>query len=337
MRLLVTGASGFLGQYVVTNALLGGHSVRAVVRPDRNLASLPWSSHPAIEVFEADLAQPDNFGNMLSDIDCVVHLAASKSGDFTEAYQGTVVTTKHLLEAMEQTEVWRLVLISSFSVYDYTNLDDDAVLDETCPLEPHPERRDAYAQTKLLQEEVVRQFSTLPKAAVTILRPGMIYGSGALWNACQGAGAGPFWLLIGPAGQMPLTYVENCAAAILIAAETDQAIDTTLNIVDDIQPDRRQYTQALLEHSLNAPTVVPVSWSLCRGIAQTTSLLSRWLFLGKVKLPGLLIPSRLDARFKPLIYSNDRAKKTLNWQPIYTWQEAIAQSLIKDTSNAKVC
>ncbi|NJL48525.1 MAG: NAD(P)-dependent oxidoreductase [Leptolyngbyaceae cyanobacterium SM2_5_2] len=337
MRLLVTGASGFLGQYVVANALQRGYFVRAVVRPGRTIGSLPWSSHPALEVFEADLAKPDSLATMLLGIDCVIHLAASKSGNFDDAYQGTVVTTNHLLSAMEQARVWRLVCVSSFSVYDYSHLDNHSVLDETCPLETRPEQRDAYAQTKLLQEEAVRQFSALPEAAITILRPGMIYGQEALWNACQGAGVGPLWLLIGPNGHMPLTYVENCADAILQSVETNEAIDTILNIVDDPLPNRRQYTQALIKHGHDTPTIVPITWSFCRGIAQMASLMNLWLFLGRVKLPGLLNPVRLDARFKPFTYSNSQAKKTLDWQPAYTWQDAIARCLSEERNQAKVC
>jgi nucleoside-diphosphate-sugar epimerase len=325
MKILVTGSSGFLGQYVVVNALRQGHQVRAIVRPNRDVSSLSWANHASVEIVEADLSVAEGLDTIVAGVDGVIHLAASKSSDFSESYQGTVVATENLLNAMERAQVLRLVSISSFSVYDYSQLLDRNVLDETCPIEAYPAVRDVYAQTKLMQEQVVRKFTSLPHAAVTILRPGMIYGREMLWNACQGASAGPFWLLIGPTSQMPLTYVENCADAIVSAMATEGSVGATINIVDDELPSRRIYTDALVQNSIHAPRVVPINWALLRGLAQTAWFVNQRLLFGLLKLPGLLIPARLDARLKPLTYSNDQAKQLLNWQPRYSWQEALSR------------
>ncbi|MGF1568127.1 MAG: NAD-dependent epimerase/dehydratase family protein [Nodosilinea sp.] len=332
MHVLVTGASGFLGQYVVANILRQGHSVRAVVRPNRDRATLSWTNHGAVEIVEADLTVATGLDAVVAGVDGVIHLAASKSGDFSEAYQGTVVTTKHLLDAMALAQVWRLVLVSSFSVYDYSQLPDGSVLDEACAVDAYPAQRDAYAQTKLLQEQAVVEFMTHPLAAVTVIRPGMIYGRGALWNACHGTGVGPLWLVIGPTGQMPLTYVENCADAIVAALAAEGAVGATINIVDDNLPDRRAYTNALVRHSDHPPKAFPVSWSLLRGVTQATWVVNQRVFRGRPKLPGLLIPARLDARLKPLTYSNTRAKKLLQWHPQYSWSEALNRCWDEDIS-----
>ena len=50
------------------------------------------------------------------------------------------------------------------------------------------------------------------------------------------------------------------------------------------------------------------------------------LFFGKIKLPGILIPARLEARFKPFRYSNEKAQKILDWQPSYSLDEALKRS-----------
>jgi 2-alkyl-3-oxoalkanoate reductase len=323
MKILVTGSSGFLGQYVVVNALRQGHQVRAIVRPNRDVSSLSWANHASVEIVEADLSLAEGLDTIVAGVDGVIHLAASKSSDFSESYRGTVVATENLLNAMERAQVLRLVSISSFSVYDYSQLLDGSTLDETCPIEAYPAVRDVYAQTKLIQEQVVQKFASLPHAAVTILRPGMIYGREMLWNACQGAGAGPFWLLIGSRSQMPLTYVENCADAIVSAVVTEEAVGVTINIIDDDLPSRRIYTDALVQNSIHAPRVVLINWTLFRWLSQTAWFVNQRLLFGLLKLPGLLIPTRLDARFKPLTYSNELAKQFLNWHPRYSWQESL--------------
>jgi 2-alkyl-3-oxoalkanoate reductase len=324
MKVLITGASGFLGQYVVPSLLASGHRVRVVVRPGRDFQSFSWSQHhEQLEVVEADLAACPFDYSILLDVDAVIHLAASKASDFEVAYRDTVVATQNLLEAMEKSQIWRLIALSSFSVYDYSDIKKGNCLDETLPLDTNPELRDAYAHTKLLQEQAICAFAVLPEAAVTILRPGMIYGKDSVWNACQGTGAGPTWLLIGPAAQMPLTYVENCAEAIVATLETGQAVGEVLNIVDDDLPTRKAYTAALIQLGDWSPTVIPIPWVIFRSVATLVWSGNQILLGGKLKLPGLLSPARLDARLKPLTYTNAKAKRVLGWQPRYSWQVSL--------------
>ena len=213
MNILVTGASGFLGRYTVAELLRRGHQVRALSR-----GKLPWQ-HPALTLAEADLNQ-SNLAEALSGIDAVIHLAAAKTGDFQAQMASTVTATERLIQALQTAAVTRLVAISSFSVYDYQALAPNALLDETSPIESNPSERDVYAQVKLMQESRVRQFGQ----GVTLLRPGIIYGKDALWNASLGAKTGSLWLQIDSGATLPLTYVENCASAIASAIEREAAI-----------------------------------------------------------------------------------------------------------------
>ncbi len=315
MNILVTGASGFLGRYTVAELLRRGHQLRTVSR-----SPLSWQ-HPALTQIQADLNQSDLAG-ALAGIDAVVHLAAAKTGDFQAQMASTVTATERLLQAMQAANVTRLIAISSFSVYDYLALSPNSLLDETSPLESNPSARDIYAQVKLIQEERVRQFG---HGAVTVLRPGIIYGKEALWNASLGAKAGRTWLQINSGARLPLTYVENCASAIVCAVECKAAIGQTLNIVDDDLPTQRDYLAQVLPRLNDAPRLVSLPWSLIQPFSnlawQTNKVLA-----GKLKLPGLLIPARLQARFKPLQYSNQQAKQILGWTPEYSLASALDRS-----------
>ena len=55
MRLLVTGATGFLGQRIVSQALARGHDVLAVVRPGRDVSAMPWAEDAGVTFVELDL------------------------------------------------------------------------------------------------------------------------------------------------------------------------------------------------------------------------------------------------------------------------------------------
>ena len=58
MKLLITGASGFLGKFVVEAALQRNHQIKAVVRPASDETRLAWHNHPDVELIRLDLRQP---------------------------------------------------------------------------------------------------------------------------------------------------------------------------------------------------------------------------------------------------------------------------------------
>lgn len=327
MKLFITGASGFLGQYVVAAALRAGHDVRAAIRPKTNETRLDWHQHPRVDFARVDLRQRKGIAEALEGVDVVLHLAATKGGDFYDRFAGTVIGTENLLAAMEQIAVKRLVAISTFSVYDYQRLEPHAILDENAPIEAAPENRDGYAQTKLIQEEMIREFEKTSETEVTIIRPGMIYGRECVWHALLGAELGEKrWLRIGRSAPMPMTYVENCAEAIVLAASQPEAAGQTINIVDDNPPKQNQYVRALLKHEEEPPKLIPVNWTLMQGIAKLAWFVRQRLLNGEAKLPGILVPAQLYARFKPLSFPNDRAKQVLGWSPRYSLEEALQRS-----------
>ncbi|HZG40782.1 MAG TPA: NAD(P)-dependent oxidoreductase [Nodosilinea sp.] len=326
MKLFITGASGFLGKYVVAEALRQGHSVKAVVRPASDSSRLAWANHPAVDLVRLDLRQGRGLAEALADVDCVIHMAAVKGGDFYDRFAGTVLTTENLLGAMTTAGVNKLVATSTFSVYDYFKPPAKRVIDESFPIESEPEHRDAYAQTKLIQEDMMREWGKTHSAAVTLIRPGMIYGRESLWNACHGADFGSKWLLIGPNALIPVTYVENCAEAIVLSVGA-AAEGEVINVVDDNLPTRRQFTQALVKRTDNPPQVIPLPWAVMRGVSSLAWFVNQQILKGEARLPGLLIPACLDARLKPFRYSNAKAKSVLNWSPRYSLDAALDRSV----------
>jgi 2-alkyl-3-oxoalkanoate reductase len=327
MKLLITGASGFLGQYVVAEALRRDHQVRAIVRPMTKIEQFSWHDHPNLETVRLDLRRKDGLIAAIEGIDAVIHLAAAKSGDFYAQFAGTVIATENLLEAMKAANVLRLIAISTFSVYDYWNLPIGSVLNEDSAIEQNPQERDEYAQTKLLQERLVREFEQENNAPVTILRPGMIYGRDYLWNPCLGAElTDTLWLRIGARAQMPMNYVENCAEAILLATEKESAIGQTINLVDDNLPTQREFAKKLFAWQKDFPRMVPLNWTFMRGFTWILWLYNKTVLKGQAKFPGIFVPAKLHARFKPLIYENDRAKQLLQWIPRYSLDEAFDRS-----------
>ena len=106
----------------------------------------------------------------------------------------------------------RFVLVSSFGVYGVADLPRGHLLDESTPLEPHPERRDLYSQAKLRQEKLFREYEPKLGLDLVVVRPGVIYGPGGnAMSSRVGLDVFGVFLDMGRKNILPLTYVENCA------------------------------------------------------------------------------------------------------------------------------
>ena len=320
LNILVTGAGGFLGKYVVSQALSRGHQVQAI---SRSANSSSWSIQEKLKVISIDLLNQQSILESLQGIDVVIHLAASKTGDRHTQFTGTVKITENLLTAMLAAGVKRLVAISSFSIFDYLHIPLGATIEENSPLESHPENRDIYTQMKLKQEQLVQEFQN-QGGQVTILRPGVIYGKDNLWNAHLGAKKGDkIWLVIGSSAEIPLIYVENCADAIILAAESEGSINQIINLVDDQLPTQSIYVNKIIPYFAVKPQIIRVNWSLMNFLIYLTWKTNQLFFKSSESLPGLFSLPILHARCKPFKYTNAFAKKVLCWEPKYNLESAL--------------
>ena len=286
-----------------------------------------WADHPNLKIVQADLRSRRGLTEAAAGMDAVLHLAAAKSGDLYAQYAGTVVATENLLAAMTEANVTRIVLVSSLSVYDYLKMRSFSTLTEDSPLERDAFERNEYAHTKLVQERLVREHATRYNWAFTILRPGVIYGKDNLFTARLGMQAGRIWIRTGAWAHLPLTYVENCAEAIVISAEKDSANGHTLNVIDDETPTQRRYVNLLRARLSPRPVVIPIAWTVMRSLAALAVGTNKLLLKNRAKIPGLLIPARLHAHCKPLRFTNQKIKDVLGWRPRFGLNEALDRSV----------
>jgi nucleoside-diphosphate-sugar epimerase len=329
VRLFITGAAGFVGSHVTRVASDRGHAVVGLVRSPRSAATLRRAA-PGAEPIVGDLRRPEGWRNALKSADAVIHLAATKAGDVYDQFPGTVIATERLLAEMKRASVRRLVHISTFSVYDYAGPASEQVLAEDAPLVQRPLGLTAYTQTKLQQERLVREAAAAGLAA-TIIRPGAVWGGNELWDAGLGHVLGPLWLAVGDGVTRKFTYVENCAEAIVLAAERDEAIGQTLNIVDDDIPTQREYARMLKQHGIGAPTGLRVPLGFLRALVRALDRVNAKAFAGRARVPDMLNPISLDARFKRLVYPNTRAKAVLDWAPRYGVEEGLKRAIARRT------
>lgn len=325
MNVLITGASGFLGQAVVRAVVDAGHDVVAMVRPTAKVETLGWSSD-RVQVLRGDLRQRGDWCDSLDGVEVIVHLAAAPSGDISEQFAGTVVATENLLHCLPRSLV-RFVHISSFSVYDFTAVPAEGTIDEDTALETRPDLRDAYTTTKLIQEQLVRTACQQAEVPIVVMRPGAIFGPGKDWAYGAALRPSTLNLIFSPNATFRLTYVANCADAIALAIAADRAANRTINIVDDLLPTHLGYFKLFRSAGANAGRAVPVPWRLLALAGRSIELFNDKALGGRGRLPEFMAYRRMQARWKPFAYSNAAAKDLLGWNPAVTVPDAVRATL----------
>ena len=311
MKVLVTGAGGFLGRQVVRRLSARGHTVRALVRrPDPALAS----GDGGVEMVVADL-RSSPLAPSLGGVDAVVHAAAAMVGDDFTIFAGTVEGTERLFEAIAQSPVRHLVLVSSFSVYDWLRVGE--ALHGGSPLLANPWLGGGYAAAKIWQERQARRLAASTGIRLTVLRPGFIWSSDGALPACFGIPLGSMFCVIGPRRNPPLTHVVNCADAIAAAVGVSGAAVRTFDIVDRHGISAWRWVGARLRREKRGSRF-PLPGFLASTLVRAIDLASRLVFGPTRKLPSICEPLRYAARFAPIRVDSRTLERELDWTPPLT-------------------
>ncbi len=330
VRVLVTGAGGYLGHRLVKRLIeIGGMEVRALVRPGGDIFRLRDYKHT---IFQGDLLNKNSVDEMLRGIDIIFHLAAATSGSHFEMMMNTVVATENLLEALKGNNISKLILVSSFSVYQMTALKTGGVLDESCPIETNLKVRDPYTITKVRQEKLVRQKCEEMGIPFTVIRPGKIYGPGdnPIPPQLGLSVPGICFLYISGGNKIPFVHVSNCADAICLAGMSSGVEGEVFNIVDDDLPTQSQYLRLYEEILGKMPRKIWVPYNIFYISSRLFEVVS---IKTKGNIPPIITRYNIENLWKKLYYDNNKAKKILNWTPRISIDEGLRDMLLSHAKN----
>ncbi len=178
MRILVTGANGFVGRTVVPLLIERGHTVRAVVRK-------PDTAVPGVRdvLSIGDIGPTTSWGRALDGMEAVVHLAArvhvmrdTVTDPLAAFRRVNTAGTRVLAEAAAAAGVKRLIYLSSVKALADESRDEE--LSEVTEPDPHS----PYGISKLEAERALAEISTRTGLEVVVIRPPLVYGPGVGGN-----------------------------------------------------------------------------------------------------------------------------------------------------------
>lgn len=325
MKILLTGTTGFVGQHLSFRLVSAGYNVYGTIRKNKDIDKLPGGVQPVlIESLPFPLGE-----TVLNKIDVIIHLAArvhqmndvNDNDTLTLYRQVNTEATINLAKQAARLGVRRFIYLSSVKVHGEEQAPSNTSYTEQDICHP----REPYAQSKWEAEQLLNQLAQETSLEIVIFRPPLIYGYGVKANfnklielVKKGLPL-PFGLVN---NRRSLVYVGNLVDAIITCLNHPNAKNQTF-LISDGQDLSTPDLIRKIAYYLNCPcNLLPVPPSLLRMAAN----------LGDIgeKLLGCSLPLNtptIDRLLGSLVVDSSKIRNTLSWQPPYTIDEGLEQTL----------
>lgn len=323
MKVLVTGASGFLGRAVASAVRDAGHEVRTFQRRPSGLAGAGVPAASGVSDVLGTMTDAAAVAHAVDGVEAVVHLAAkvSLAGDPADFERVNVEGTRTLLAAARAAGASRFVFVSSPSV---AHTGSSISGDGAAPASPAQARGD-YARTKAAAE-LLALAADAPGFAVVAVRPHLVWGPGdtqLVGRIVDRAARGRLPLLDSGAALIDSCYVDNAASAMVAALDRADADEVHGNayVVTNGEP---RPVADLLDGICRASGVPAPRWHVPAGVARAAGSLVEAVW--RVR-PGEDEPPMTRFLAEQLSTSHwfdqRRTRQDLRWEPSVSIDEGL--------------
>ncbi|HEY8090350.1 MAG TPA: SDR family NAD(P)-dependent oxidoreductase [Polyangiaceae bacterium] len=317
MRVLVTGASGFLGGHVAEALSARGDQVRALVRRTSNREHLKGLAN--VELFEGSVEQVDRVKEAVDGVDAIVHCAGIvKARGLDEFFAVNVGGTSNLVEAARHAgkRLKRFVHVSSLEACGPSA--------DGLPV-PHDQENPVtgYGRSKLAAEKVV--LSARDEMPVVILRPAGIYGPRdvEVLDLIKSVKRGLFPVINGGRSKGVWVYASDCADSCVRAIDADVASGGVYFVDDgcgaiDASTMFADFEKALGRKAVRARLPMPLFMTVARGVEAFGRLTNR---------PVMLTRDKANMLVMDWVCSSETTRKELGWEPKVPWSEGVPRAI----------
>lgn len=274
MRVLITGANGFLGSWLASFLAEKRHEVRCLVRAGSDRSAL---THPDVVVVPGDVTEPASLGPALEGVEVCYHLAGIRRGTTRDDFMRVNAEgTRHVAEAMVQAKGRRLVLCGSLAASG-PSLNGQPRREED-PFAPE----EWYGESKAEAERLL--FTFQDRLEVTSCRPARIVGPGDHENLTffKLVQKGVILKLLGPERRISFIDVEDVLEQLWLQGERPEAVGEAF-FCASAQTETMESLMTFIAEVLEVEArVVPLPEAVLRGAGALADVLSS--VLGK-KLP----------------------------------------------------
>ena len=314
-KVLVTGATGFLGKYLIEELLNNDYEVVAQGRKENVLNDIKEKYNA--QILKCSL---DEIKDIELKVDYVIHAAALSTvwGKWEDFYNSNVIGTENVIDFCKKNNVKRLVYVSSPSIYsakcDRLNIKEED-FDKNNKL-------NYYIKSKILAENLINSIED-DKLEKVIIRPRGLFGIGdtsiipRLIKANRKIGIP---LFNDGKNIVDITCVENVALALRLAIESKNAVGNTYNITNGEPREFKNILEELFEQINEPPKYLKISLNLMYGVSSIIEFIYKLFHIYKE-------PMITKYNICTLGYSQTlnikKAKKDLNYIPKMTLSEGI--------------
>ena len=309
MRILVTGANGFIGTHLCETLAKSGHEVRTTAR------SLDPKGSTTRELIICDLESADNLDHLTTGCDAIVHLAgrAHVMSDDPVTSESLYVSanvdvTKKLGQSASRTGVKRMILMSSVKVNgESTTIDTPFTSHDT----PNPQ--DPYGRSKARAEQALWDVTSTSELEGVVIRPPLVYGPGVRANFASLIGIVSRGIPI-PLGSIQnkrsFVSLDNLVDLISTTLKSPNAAGNTFLVSDGYDlstPDLIRTIASALDQS---PMLFPFPSALLKLVATSTGKRSAY-----------------DRLCGSLTVDIALTKQKLSWTPPFTVQDSMERTV----------
>ncbi len=295
MRVLLTGGTGFLGGFLISELTRMGIETRVFARATSDVSALE------VDVVRGSFDDPGSLVRALRGVDVVLHAAGGGLGSAEAIYRSNTESTRALLAASKGTSLRRFVLVSSLAAAGPSRA--HSPLSEVDPARPMSD----YGKSKLAAERAV--IAAGDRLHVTVVRPPAIYGPGdtrmlPLFRGAQ-RGVVP---LVAPQGTLSIVYAEDVARAIGRAVAGEHESGRVYFLSAEIIT-RRELAESIGHAVSRRVRVASLPKTLLRALGVAGSVARA---MGRTSLP-LTVDKARDVTQEHQSCSAERIRAELGW------------------------